>query len=259
MEAIVLSRRDFREHDQIVSVYTKEKGKLELLARGMKKITSKQAAHCEPFSYNMIEVAVGREIDHLIKVVPIDVFPNTRKDFQKSVAAGYIMSVVDRLVQVGEPDTQIWQLLLGWLKFIEKTSITDLVLLVDGYMITFLQYLGFTPILDRCVVSGKTYQDLVREELAQPKSMKPGLYFAGGGLVSPEVRMEKEKAGEEIASCGLRDISNLQLLLTGNWQQIAETTLSTEEKTALHGLVLQFAQYHSERGVRDVSKIVQSV
>ena len=41
MLAIVLSRRDFREFDQIVSLYTKEKGKLEVLARGVKKITSK--------------------------------------------------------------------------------------------------------------------------------------------------------------------------------------------------------------------------
>ena len=48
MQAIVLSRRDFREFDQMISLYTREQGKLELLARGLKKVTSKNAAHLEP-------------------------------------------------------------------------------------------------------------------------------------------------------------------------------------------------------------------
>ena len=51
MIAVVLGRRDFHEADQIISCYTKEKGKVELLARGVKKITSKNSAHLEQFSF----------------------------------------------------------------------------------------------------------------------------------------------------------------------------------------------------------------
>ena len=91
MEAIVLSSRDFREFDQIISLYTKEQGKLELLARGVKKIISKNSAHLEPFSNVFIEIAKGKEIDHLTKVVPIMFFPNIRKDLSKSLSAGYLV------------------------------------------------------------------------------------------------------------------------------------------------------------------------
>ena len=76
MKAIVLSRRDFRESDQIISLYTKEKGKLELLARGVKKITSKNSAHLEPFSLVDIDIAYGKEFNHLTKVQPIEYFKN---------------------------------------------------------------------------------------------------------------------------------------------------------------------------------------
>ena len=41
MYAIVLMRRDFRENDQIITFYTKDNGKVEVLARGVKKIISK--------------------------------------------------------------------------------------------------------------------------------------------------------------------------------------------------------------------------
>ena len=68
MQAITLSRRNFREFDQIVSLYTEDLGKVELLARGIKKITSKQAAHVEPFSLVTLEIARGKEVDHLTKV-----------------------------------------------------------------------------------------------------------------------------------------------------------------------------------------------
>ena len=41
MLSIVLARRDFKENDQIISLFTEEKGKMEVLARGLKKLSVK--------------------------------------------------------------------------------------------------------------------------------------------------------------------------------------------------------------------------
>ena len=78
MQAIALKRKDFREVDQMISFYTRECGKLELLARGIKKIESKNSPHVEPFSYADIEFAAGKELYHLTKVQPIQSFKNIR-------------------------------------------------------------------------------------------------------------------------------------------------------------------------------------
>ena len=118
MQAIILSRRDFREYDQIISVYTKEQGKLELLARGIKKITSKNSAHIEPFSVVDIDIAEGHEINHLTKVQPVEYFKNIRQDLQKSLAAQYVVSITDKFVQVGERDERIFEGLKTWLEFL---------------------------------------------------------------------------------------------------------------------------------------------
>ena len=51
-----LERFKDSENDQIISLYTLEKGKQEVLARGVKKITSKNSAHLEPFSFVEVEI-----------------------------------------------------------------------------------------------------------------------------------------------------------------------------------------------------------
>ncbi len=145
MLAIVLSRRDFRESDQIVSVYTKEKGKLNLLARGIKKITSKNSAHLEPFSLVEIEVIPGKEIDHLTKVVPINYFSNIRADLQKSLAAGFVVSTTDKLLHTHEPDKKIFDLLTNWLNSL-NISISEYLNIqssIDDYIAALLHCLGY--------------------------------------------------------------------------------------------------------------------
>src|SRR3989339_1380352 len=144
MQAIILSRRDFREYDQIISVYTKEQGKLELLARGIKKITSKNSAHIEPFSVVDIDIAEGHEINHLTKVQPVEYFKNIRQDLQKSLAAQYVVSITDKFVQVGERDERIFEGLKTWHEFLNiPISQYPNILIIDCYIVELLYCLGF--------------------------------------------------------------------------------------------------------------------
>lgn len=253
MQSIVLRRRDFREYDQIISLYTKEEGKRECLARGVKKITSKNAAHLEPFAYDMVEIVDGREIDHVTKVVPIDYFVSLRHDLQKSMAASFIVSLVDTLFDVGEPDDRLWYSLLSWLQFVDRSSAL-VPLLIDGMVVMLFQCLGFTPVLDRCVSCGKSFVDIVAADIfGKEKNGKngPGYYFAGGGVVCADCRMAKEKIGEEIFACGLKEVSDMALLLKSDWRLIAEYELDEIDHARLHKLVYGYAVYHSERRVVD--------
>ncbi len=141
MQTIILYRRDFRESDQIISLYTLEKGKQEVLARGVKKITSKNSAHLEPFSFVEVEIVPGKEIDHLTKVQPINYFSEIRKDLQKSLSASYIVSLTDKLVHGGEVDERIFQLLKTWLEHVSLNQFKSM--LVGGYVVKLLTLLGF--------------------------------------------------------------------------------------------------------------------
>lgn len=249
MQAIILSRRDFREYDQIISAYTKERGKIEALARGVKKITSKNAAHLEPFCLVVIDVAKGKELDHVTKALPVHSFAAIRSDWHKSMAAGFVVSFVDMITRTGQPDRRVWQLLEHWLRHVERAKVMD-VLMIDRFVIQLFDCLGMRPILDRCVISGVSFRELAHEEVAGAMKEKAGLYFAGGGLVSPTVRLEKSSTGEEVMPCGLKEISTMQLLLKQT-PDTAEIDIPQKEKMAVHRLVLAYARYHSERPIGD--------
>ncbi len=258
MLAIVLSRRDFRENDQIISLYTKEHGKLELLARGVKKIISKQSAHLEPFSVVFITVEQGKEIDHLTKTQPVEYFSSIRSDISKSLAAGYVVSVTDKLIQTKELDKRIFEALLGWLKYVEIRNLKfEIITLIDGYIATLFSCLGFAPILDECVICGKTFQEITKQCLTiGSELLAPGFYFAGGGVICPDCRILKEKAGEEIFDCGLKEVSDMALLLKGDWRLVGGFELAEDEQKKLHRLVYEFAVYHSEKKLSDWGKIL---
>ncbi len=138
MLAIVLSRRDFREYDQIISLYTEEKGKIELLARGIKKIISKHSAHAEPFSLVEFDFVKGKEIDHLTGIQTVDIFSDIRGDLHKSMGAGFVVSATDKLIEIGMKDEKIFALLKNWLEFINLKSSEFNFVLVDGFMVKLL-------------------------------------------------------------------------------------------------------------------------
>ncbi len=179
MKAIVLARRDFREYDQIISFYTEEIGKVELLARGIKKITSKQSAHAEPFSLVDLDIARGKEIDHLIGITATEIFPAIRADWHKSVAAGYAVSITDKLLEIGLKDEKVFNLLAGWLGFLAGAEFYGRSLL-DGYIVGLLNCLGLNitatagiPIViagDLAVLASGDWPVINRREAADDKT-----------------------------------------------------------------------------------------
>ncbi|MFA6427602.1 MAG: DNA repair protein RecO [Candidatus Magasanikbacteria bacterium] len=145
MLSIVLARRDFREYDQIISVYTRQEGKHELLARGVKKITSKNSAHLEPFSIVDIEIAHGKEIDHVTKVQPVEYFANIRNNLEKSLMAGYVVSLLNTLLREKEKDEHLFDMTFSLFEFINfQFSIFNFQVLLDSFVVKFLKCLGFS-------------------------------------------------------------------------------------------------------------------
>ena len=52
VNAIILRRADFGEADRMVTIFTPDRGKLKLLAKGARKTNSRKAGHIELFMHN---------------------------------------------------------------------------------------------------------------------------------------------------------------------------------------------------------------
>lgn len=159
MLSTILSRRDFREFDQIISLYTLEQGKVEVLARGVKKILSKNSAHLEPFSLIEAEIIPGKELNHLGTVQPVNYFSNIRADLQKSLASSFIISLLDKILHAGERDERIFILLRSFLEFINIQYSIFNIQLLDGFIVKLLHCLGFD------ITQAENLDDMMKKDL----------------------------------------------------------------------------------------------
>ncbi len=144
MLAIVLSRKNWREFDQIVSLYTQERGKVEVLAKGIKKITSKNSANLEILSLAEVKTAQGKEIEHLTKVQSVKIFTKIYVDFDKIWLAQYVARLAEENILPAEPDEKIFNLLISFLEFIDCVPKINSLNLATGFIFKLWHYLGFS-------------------------------------------------------------------------------------------------------------------
>lgn len=144
MLAIVLARKNWREFDQMISLYTREQGKVEVLAKGIKKIVSKNSSNLEILSLVEIDVARGKEVDHLTKAQPVKIFKNIFSDFDKIFIAGHVVKIADDNILGSERDARIFDLLTSFLEFLNSATEINSLNLATGFIFKLWHCLGFS-------------------------------------------------------------------------------------------------------------------
>jgi DNA repair protein RecO (recombination protein O) len=155
MDAIVLGRKDVGEYNQWVVCLSRKYGKQQYLMRGVKKITSKNAAHIEPCSFIDATVVSGKDLDILTTSYLQDSFPPIQQDYVKRLMADTILRIVDLLTISGE-DGQVFDVLLLGLSSLCTEPIVSAVRWIDLFMLQLSEAIGIVPVLDCCCVCGKS-------------------------------------------------------------------------------------------------------
>ncbi|PIR03576.1 MAG: DNA repair protein RecO [Candidatus Magasanikbacteria bacterium CG11_big_fil_rev_8_21_14_0_20_39_34] len=249
MFAIVLNRRDYREYDQVITLYTREHGRMDLLSRGVKKIVSKNTAHLEPFSLIQVESTPGKEYGYITKVYSIEYFSGIRSHLEKSLVAQYVVGVLVRLLQHNEADEQIFDLVQNFLFYLEKMDSSEHVaFFLDIFFLKFFSLLGFAPVTDRCVVSNTLFSEFKKDE-------DFGFYFAGGGIVTNSIMEEKKKVGEQILLMNRPQLFLLKLFLEKGFSAFEFDFFDLKVATTLHKTVYEYVLYHNEYELRDWSRL----
>ncbi len=109
--AISLRIRPWREYDSLVDLYTLEQGKLSLLVRGARRLSSKMAAHLEPLTLLEVMVISGKGIPNAAAASSRNCYPLLKADYDKINATGWAIGHLNRLVQEGEKDEELFHLI----------------------------------------------------------------------------------------------------------------------------------------------------
>ena len=142
-EAIVLARRNFSEADRILSVFSKGHGRLSLIAKGVRRPSSRKRGHIEVFNRIKFQAVKGRGLDIMTEAEIIDSFEMVRKDLKKVALAYYFMEVIGRTIHEEEKNIELYGLLQDYLEKLKEDK--KLLSLRKNFVYQALTILGFWP------------------------------------------------------------------------------------------------------------------
>ncbi len=154
-EAIVIRRTNLGEADRVVTLFTRERGKLAVAAKGARKPKSRFAGRLELFTHLRVLLAVGRTLDVVSQVEVIDPFASLRQDLARMGNASLVAEAVDRATADREPSSEIFSLVRTTLELIRDG---DSELAATWFACQLLLAIGYSPILERCVVCERVVQ-----------------------------------------------------------------------------------------------------
>ncbi|MEK7073460.1 MAG: DNA repair protein RecO [Patescibacteria group bacterium] len=148
---IVLGYRPLREADRLYSVLTPDRGKLELLARGSRKVTSKLAGSLEPLHLLAVEAVSGRQFDHIVGVDRIETHSTFAVDPSARILALGLAGFLNAAVKPAEPDRRLFSLFCELLAAAGgEATVAERLLLRDAFLWKVAGILGFTANPARC-------------------------------------------------------------------------------------------------------------
>jgi len=146
-KGIIIKKTEKGESDNIITVFTEDYGKLILLARGIRKSTSKLSSHSDLFSLVELNFVLGRKDNILTSVIKIDNFNSNKRNLKKIKALAHISYLVDRYFIKEERDDEIFNLFSNAFSYLEKKERSDIEInyFLRYFEFRFLSILGYAP------------------------------------------------------------------------------------------------------------------
>ncbi len=156
VEGIILRHKDWGEADRLLTIFTRELGKVQAIAKGARKPRSRKAGHLEPFIRASLLLARGRSFFILTQAETITPHILLREDLLLLGYASYVAELLDRFTFDEEHNPTLYRLLQNTLTRLERGDPPEGV--VHYFEMRLLDQAGFRPQLQTCGVCGRPLQ-----------------------------------------------------------------------------------------------------
>ena len=234
-EAIILKRSDFGEADRLLTLFSREFGKIRAIAKGARKPQSRKTGHVELFMRSNCFFAKGRDINILTQAEMVAPYVELREDLVRTTYAAYAVELLDRFTVDEEPHFEIYHLLseaLGWFATHE-----DVRLVARFFELHLLTMVGFRPQFFYCVASGESIEEEDQHFSAEL-----------GGLLSPG----NENADRRARPITAVSVKVLRYLQTRSWDTVNVLNLKRPLHRELESLMHYYITYILERDLKSV-------
>ena len=237
--AVVLRTHKLGEADRIITMLSRERGKIRAVAKGVRRTSSKFGARLEPFSHIDLQFATGRTLDVVTQVESLEAFGEPLTADYPAYTAGQVMlETADRLVvEEGEPAVQQYQLLVGALKVLNRGTSDGprpARLVLDSYLLRAIAIAGYAP----------SFADCARCGVVGPhQAFSP----SAGGAVCEGCRPPGS------ARPGPATLLLLGALLEGRWRDTRDAGDPVAREAS--GITAAFVAWHLDRNLRSLAHV----
>lgn len=232
-EAVILRTHKLGEADRIVTMLSRQNGKVRAVAKGVRRTSSKFGARLEPFMVADVQLYQGRSLDVVQQADSIGAYgADIVVHYDRFTAANAMVETADRLSDI-EATEQQYLLLVGGLRSLARGE-HDPRSILDSYLLRVMALSGWAPSLHDCA-----------------RCAAPGPHMAFVAQMGGSVCASCAPAGSAKAAPGALRL--LRALLAGEWE-IVDAAPGTEHAAA-SGLVSAYAQWHLERGIRSLAHV----
>ncbi|WP_129596788.1 DNA repair protein RecO [Anaerophilus nitritogenes] len=154
-DAVILKQTKFGEGDAIVTLFAKKIGKVQAVAKGVKRSKGKYAVGTQPFCYGEYVLYKGKDLYQISQIDLKDSFYKLREDVLTLAYASYILELTENILTEGQTNHRLFYTLLKWIHIfsLQKGNHETL---VKAYEMKLICFSGYEPQIKNCVSCGKT-------------------------------------------------------------------------------------------------------
>lgn len=229
--AIVLRTQKLGEADRIITLLTRNRGKVRAVAKGVRKTTSKFGSRLEPATVVDVQLYEGRNLDTVTQADILAPYgDHIAKDYSAWTACAAMLETADRLCEDAERVLAQFNLLAGALAALAAGKAPSY-LLLDAYLVRAVATAGWSPSFINCADCGA-----------------PGPHrsfnVAAGGALCPQCRTPGSSAPAP------ETFVLMDALLRSDW--IAVGASSDVARRQSSNYIAAYVQWHLEHGVRSL-------
>jgi DNA repair protein RecO (recombination protein O) len=181
VEAIVIGRREFGETDRIVTLFSRERGKQTVIAKGARKPTARSGPALEYFARGRYMLARGRDLDVVTSAELLERPVQLEGNLSRLAHASHMAELTGKLAQEGQVFPAVYELLRESLQSLRSEG--DDLCTVRWFEIAVLAAVGYRLDLWTCASC--------QRELTQETNF---LGLRVGGLLCPECRQSERQS-----------------------------------------------------------------
>jgi len=227
-EGVVLKTIKLGEADRIVTMFTRDNGKVRAVAKGIRKTKSRFGGRLEPFTRVALVVYRGRNLDTITSADILDSFKRVRADYAQLTAAATLAEMVEKITPEGERALSVYRLLLDGLGALGDD---DGGTVVPAFLVKLLSLAGYHPQLQACAGCG------------EHRPLEAFSSALGGAICQECWGEDRDALGLDGARIGL-----LTRLLMSDFGVPADAAVVTDITQALG----RYAEYHIERPLKSL-------